>query len=159
MKPTVYVETTIVGHLTSRLSNDPIIAGQMLETRRWWGESRVHFEIFTSEAVLFEAGRGDPVAAAERLQAINFLPLVPVTDGAEALADFLIKRNALPTKARFDALHLATAASNGIQYLLTWNRRHLANATLQTKIRQVCRDWGFEPPVICTPFELNEVRK
>jgi predicted nucleic acid-binding protein len=159
MKPTVYIETTITGHLTSRLPSDPIIAGQMLETRRWWKESRIHFEIFTSEAVLLEASRGDPTAAAERLEAIELLPLIPITDGARALADFLVKRNALPSKARVDALHLATAAANGLQFLLTWNCRHLANATLQTKIQGVCRDWGFEPPIICTPFELNKVQR
>jgi predicted nucleic acid-binding protein len=159
MKPTVYIETTIAGHLTSRLPKDRIIAGQMLETRRWWKESRGHFESFTSQAVLLEAGSGDPAAAAERLEAMRSVPLVPVTDGAKALADFLIRRNALPSKARVDALHLATAAANGLQYLLTWNCRHLANATLQAKIQEVCRDWGFEPPVICTPFELNKVRK
>jgi hypothetical protein len=86
----------------------------MLETRRWWKDDRVHFESFTSQAVLSEAGRGDPIAAAERLQVIDDLRLVPVTDGAAALADFLIKRGALPAKARVDALHLAIAAANGI---------------------------------------------
>jgi hypothetical protein len=131
----------------------------MLETRRWWKDDRVHFESFTSQAVLSEAGRGDPIAAAERLQVIDDLRLVPVTDGAAALADFLIKRGALPAKARVDALHLAIAAANGIEFLLTWNCRHWANATLQTKIHAACREWGYEPPVICTPFELHKDRK
>jgi hypothetical protein len=158
MKPTVYIETTILGHLTSRLPGDKKVADQMLASRRWWSDSRPNFEIFTSQAVLAEAGKGDPVAAAGRLDAIKEVRLVPITDGATALAEFLIERNALPAKARFDALHLATAAANGLQYLLTWNCRHLANPSLQVKIQLVCRDWGFESPIICTPIELNEAR-
>jgi hypothetical protein len=158
MKPTVYIETTIVGHLTARLPNDPIVVGKMLETRRWWRESRESFEVFTSEIVLDEASQGDAQAAAERLDAIASVALVPVTEAAGTLAKLLIIRNALPTKARLDAAHVAIAATNRLDYLLTWNCRHLANASLRTRIEHACRDEGFEPPVICTPFELREVR-
>jgi predicted nucleic acid-binding protein len=157
MKSSVYIETTIVGHLTSRLSSNAIIAGQMLATRRWWQNSAQHFDLYISQAVIDEAQRGDPTAAAERLEAIKSVPLVPITDAAAALASLLVKRHALPLKAQTDALHLATAATNGLEYLLTWNCRHLANATLRAKIQQVCRDWGFEPPIICTPYELEVV--
>lgn len=103
MKPTVYIETTIAGHLTSRLPTDIVVAGQMLETRRWWNESRDQFDLFTSQAVLVEVGRGDPVAAAERLEAIKGVPLIPITDSAKALAAALITQNAVPAKARVDA--------------------------------------------------------
>jgi predicted nucleic acid-binding protein len=155
MKPTVYIETTIVGHLTSRLPTDIVVASQMLETRRWWGESRDQFESFISQTVLVEVGRGDPVAAAERLEAIKALPLIPITDSANELAAALIAQHALPPKARVDALHLATAATNGLQYLLTWNCRHLANAVMRAKIEQACKSMGFISPVICTPAELG----
>jgi PIN domain len=158
MKPTVYIETTIIGHLTSRLPNQPLVSGQMLETRRWWNESRPFFECFTSQTVLDEAARGDAQAAAERLDALKPLALVPITNAAIELAKHLLVRNALPSKARVDAAHVAIAASNGAKYLLTWNCRHLANAMLRTKIEEICRESGFEPPIICTPSELSEVQ-
>ena len=83
----------------------------------------------------------------------------PIASNAAAFADFLIKQKVLPAKARVDALHLAIAATSGLEFLLTWNCRHLANATLQAKIQRSCRNWGFEPPVLCTPFELNKAGK
>jgi hypothetical protein len=158
MKPSVYIETTIAGHLTSRLPKDPIVAGHMMETRWWWANTRPAFACFTSQLVLDEAGDGDPTAAAERLQALSPLTLVPVTAAAIDLAKMLLFRSALPQKARVDAAHVAVGATNGIQYLLRWNCKHLANVTLRDKIEQACRDSGYEPPMICTPTELREVR-
>jgi hypothetical protein len=158
MKPIVYIETTIVGHLTTRLPNDLLVASQMLATRKWWAESRQHFDICTSDLVLNEASRGDSEAAAERIAAIREVPLVPIPDTAGVLAQMLISQGALPRKAEIDALHLAIAATNAIEYLLTWNCRHLANATLRVKINQICREQGYEPPIICTPHELDEVK-
>lgn len=156
MKPTVYIETSIIGHLTSRFPNDVVVVGQMLATRKWWNETRYQFEVFTSEIVLDEAGRGDPQAASERLQMIAEVALLPVSETAKELANFLVAEHAIPTKARADAAHAAIAATNGIDYLLTWNCRHLANAVMRARIEQVCRKRGLEPPIICTPFELGE---
>jgi hypothetical protein len=158
VKPTVYIETTIVGHLTSRLPSDVVIVGQMLATRKWWDESRHQFELFTSQVVLDEVSAGDPQAATERLAAVSSLALLLISEESQELAELLLTRSALPSKARVDAAHVAIAAINGIEYLLTWNCRHLANATLRARIEQVCRDRGFEPPIICTPLELDEVR-
>ncbi len=62
--------------------------------------------------------------------------------------------NAVPPTEPRDALHIAVAAVHGIQYLVTWNFRHIANASLRGRIESVCRDAGFEPPIICTPEEL-----
>jgi predicted nucleic acid-binding protein len=157
MKPRVYIETTIVGHLSSRLPGDPVVVGQMLATRKWWAESQERFELCTSEIVVGEASRGDAQAAAERLEKIAALPLVPIVAAAVELAELLLSRSALPAKARIDAVHVAVAATNSIEYLLTWNCRHLANATLRARIEQTCRDFGFLPPLICTPLELDEV--
>jgi predicted nucleic acid-binding protein len=157
-KATVYIETTFAGHLTSRLSNQTVVAGQMVETRDWWQRDRQQFQCYTSQAVLSEASRRDPQAAAERLQILSALPLLTVAPAVDPLADLLLARAALPSKARFDAVHVAIAATNGINYLLTWNCRHLANATLRGKIELACRDSGFEPPVICTPTQLRELQ-
>ena len=156
-KPTVYIETTIAGHLTSRLPQNVLVAGQMLATRKWWSHTRPTYDCYTSARVLEEAGRGDPVAAAERIQALAFLPVLVVSPiEVEGLADLLLARSALPVKARTDAIHVATAAATGMMYLLTWNCRHLANASVRAKIEQACRDKGFQAPIICTPAELHE---
>ncbi len=157
-KPTVYIETTIAGHLTSRLPKNPIVAGQMMLTRQWWAESRMNYDCSTSQLVLIEAGRGDPSAARERLQLLSTLPVVRPADlrVVDNLIDLLLTRGAIPAKARADAAHLATAAATGMDYLLTWNCRHLANLTVRGRIEQACRDLGFAPPLIGTPAELNE---
>jgi hypothetical protein len=156
-KPTVFIETSVVGHLTTRLPKDPVVAGRILETRRWWESTSQHFECFTSELVLAEAADGDPTAAAERLNFLSNLALLPVPEDAVELAELLLQRHALPAKARVDASHLATTAVNGIAFLLTWNCKHLANATLRATIETTCREFGFEAPIICTPTELSEV--
>ena len=157
MKPTVCIETTIVGHLTARLPGDPVVAGQTLATRKWWNEARPLFDVLTSQVVLDEASQGDPQAAGERLNAMASVPLLPIGEASVELGELLVARGALPPKARVDAAHVSIAATNGVEYLLTWNCRHLANATLRTRIEEVCRERGFEPPIICTPFELGEV--
>ena len=83
------------------------------------------------------------------------LPLLDVTDAAVALANMLVTGQALPAQAAQDALHLAVACVHGMQYLLTWNCTHLANARLRSRIEQVCREAGYIPPIICTPEELE----
>ena len=157
MPLSVFIETTIVGHLTSRLPSDTEVAGQMLATRRWWRDARQRFELFTSELVLDESARGDASAAQERLSTLAAIPLVPLTDAAIQLADALLSHAALPAKARIDAVLLATAAVNGLDFLLTWNCRHLANATLRDRIEQVCGGADYKSPIICTPYDLMEI--
>lgn len=158
MKPTVYIETTVISYLTGWQRKDSSISDDISATRKWWDHSRERFELFTSAAVNEEAAAGDADAAAARLAILHTLPELSITDAATTLAETLIMHSALPSKARVDALHIAIAAVNGMNYLLTWNCRHLANATLRTKIEQVCRQHGYEPPIICTPKELIEVQ-
>jgi len=100
---------------------------------------------------------GDFVAAADRLRVLAEVPLLEVTTGAESLAGALLEEVPLPPKAATDALHIAVAAVNGVEYLLTWNCRHIANPALRQRIESVCRRMRFEPPVICTPQELLEI--
>ncbi len=105
--------------------------------------------------MLAEARAGDPEAAQRRLAVLERLPLLDVTDAAIALAATLITGQALPAQATQDALHLALACVHGMEYLLTWNCTHLANARLRSRIEQVCREAGYVPPIICTPEELE----
>lgn len=153
-KPKVYIETSIVSYLKAWLSRDIVILGHQQTTREWWDNHRQKFEVYTSELVLMEAGAGDEQAARERLEALAGLPVLDTTPEAMALANDLLKAGAFPKKAEPDAYHLAVAATNGLEILLTWNCRHLANATMRPILDNVCREAGVEPPIICTPDEL-----
>jgi predicted nucleic acid-binding protein len=156
MKPKAYVETTVVSYLTARPSRDVVIAGHQQSTRDWWDTCPDNFQLVASELVVQEAGAGDEGAARERLEALESLTLLETAEEALALAQQLVDASAVPQKASEDALHIALAAVNGIEYLVTWNCRHIANATMRSKIEEVCRSAGYEPPIICTPEELLE---
>jgi len=156
MKPKLYLETTIVGYLTGRLSRDVVTAGQQMTTKQWWNTRRHDFNLYCSELVVGEAQAGDKAYAEERLVHLAGLPVLDISQMALALARALLKRKALPAIAENDALHLAIAAVNGMKYLLTWNCRHLANASLRPTMERVCKKAGYRCPIICTPFELLE---
>jgi hypothetical protein len=154
-KPTVYIETTIVSYLTAWPSREVIRSAHQELTREWWKVERPHFELYASELVVRESKAGDATAAKERLDAIAQIPLLAITDDAMALAEHLIDGGALPRKAAADALHLAIAAVNRIEYLMTWNCRHLANVTMRDTIERACAERGKRAPKLCTPEELT----
>lgn len=156
MKPRVYIETSIPSYLTSRLSNDLRVAANQSTTIEWWETRRPDFDLFVSELVIAEAGLGDPEAARKRLEVIVNLPNLSVTEPVRTLANALVKEGPIPSSAEVDAYHIAIATVNGIEYLLTWNCTHIANAIMRPGIEEVCRQKGFEPPTICTPQELME---
>ncbi|KYF93769.1 DNA-binding protein [Sorangium cellulosum] len=155
MKPSVYMETSIVSYLTARPSRDLVRAAHQEVTGEWWA-GRDAYDLYISQLVVDEASAGDPGAAALRLQALGDLPLLELTPEAVGLARQLLHAAALPSKAAGDAVHIALSAAHGMRYLLTWNCAHIANATMRPKIEEICRAGGFEPPVICTPLELVE---
>ena len=155
MNSKVYLETTIVSYLTARPSRDIVRAAEQELTREWW-KTREAFDLYVSELVIDEAAAGDPAAAAHRLEALRGFPLLAMTPAAESLGRDLVRQAVVPPKAAIDALHIALAAVHGMDYLLTWNCSHIANATMRGRIEEVCRAAGFEPSVICTPMELLE---
>jgi predicted nucleic acid-binding protein len=157
MNPSVYIETSIIGYLTSRFSSSLLTAANQQLTREWWEKNRGQFRLYISRYVIDECAAGDDAAAAERMEAIREIPELELSDSVSVLATTLIEHVPLPENAEVDALHIATAAVHGIEYLLTWNCRHIANASLRPRIESVCRDTGFEPPIICTPQELLEI--
>ena len=157
MKPKAYVETSVISYLTAWPSRDLIIAANQQLTQDWWKLRRHEFDIYISQLVIQEAERGDEEAAKERLQALEDVPLLQLDNDALILAEQLISTNALPKEAVEDALHIAVATVNGVDFLLTWNFKHIANATMRGQIEQVCRETGYEPPVICSPQELMGV--
>lgn len=150
----VYLETTVVGNVAGRIHPNPVIASRQHKTRRWWATAKSDYRLFVSQLLLDECGAGDPSAAQERIDEIKELPRLDITDDVRDLASALMAGGAIPTSEPRDALHVAIAAVHGVQYLVTWNFKHIANATLRTKINDVIRDNGFEAPIICTPEEL-----
>jgi len=156
MRPKLYVETSIVGYLASRPSRDVLTASHQKLTEKWWKNRRSDFELFCSEPVMVEAATGDEKEAAKRLSLLDGLTVLELSTNALALAEKLLKRKALPARAEIDAYHLAIAAVNKLNYLLTWNCRHLANASMQKIIERVCKKAGYDCPVICTPEQLTE---
>jgi predicted nucleic acid-binding protein len=154
-RATVYIETSIVSYLTARPSRDLVVAAHQQLTVTWWEQQQPHYDLFTSQVVLAEARAGDPDAAQRRVAVLERLPLLDVTDAAITLAAALVSGQALPAQAAQDALHVAVACVHGIEYLLTWNCAHLANARLRSRIEQICREAGYLPPIICTPEELE----
>jgi predicted nucleic acid-binding protein len=156
MAERVYIETTVISYLTAWPDRDVVIAGHQQVTHEWWDTQRQKFELCVSQLVLGEAAAGDAQAAQERLAVLQSMTVLETTAAALELAKELVGRGALPTKAADDALHIAVAASHSISYLLTWNCRHLANATMRPLIESVCANKGFKAPIICTPEELLE---
>ena len=154
MADRIYIETTIASHLAARPSRDVVIAGHQQTTHEWWDTRRKSYELCVSEVVLEEAALCDPQAAQERLDLLNDMTLLPIAPEALPLAEALVQAGALPAQAAHDALHIAVSAVNRIPYLLTWNCRHLANATMRPIIEAVCAAKGFKAPIICTPEEL-----
>ncbi len=156
-KKTVYVETSIVSYLTARPTSDLLAAAWQKSTVDWWETQRKRFDLYTSDVAIEEAGKGTPEAAARRLEALSVIPVLPITEAMVELSKALIQERALPTKALDDALHIAVSAVHGVDYLLTWNCRHLDNAETKPIVRSVCTIHGYTSPEICTPQELMGV--
>jgi len=154
MKPRLYLETTIPSYLVSRHSQDLRLAADQQSTQEWWQQRRHEYELFISEAVLDEAGAGDAALASMRLAALEGLPRLRITQEVDTLVARLLADQIIPATAAPDAVHLAVAAAHGMDFLLTWNCKHIHNPRLERRIEAACRACGFMCPVICTPAEL-----
>jgi hypothetical protein len=150
----VYLETTFISYLVARPSRDLLVAAHQQTTQDWWDNRRTEFDNFVSQVVIDEASAGDPVEVRKRLAVIGNLPALDVTEEAEELTQATLDAGILPLRAVRDAAHIAVAAVHEIDYLLTWNCRHLANAQIARRIAVVCGQLGHVMPMICTPEEL-----
>jgi predicted nucleic acid-binding protein len=150
----VYIETSIVSYLTARSTDELLAAAWQNATCQWWDRFRRSYELVTSSLVFEEAGRGDPDAVKRRLEALKGIPNLRLYDEITRLAEMLVSDGALPPKATDDAMHVAFAAYHNIDYLLTWNCRHIDNAAKKPLIRKTCAARGYVCPEICTPLEL-----
>ena len=156
MKARVYLETTVVSYLAARSSRDIVLLAHQQITREWWENQRSRYELFVSQAVIDEAGGGNAEAAQRRLQLLGPIQLLDLTEQVQGFARELIGRGAVPRNAVLDAVHIAVATVHGMEYLLTWNCRHIANAAGRSKMMAASRAMRWELPIICTPEELLE---
>ncbi|PSB19545.1 PIN domain-containing protein [Phormidesmis priestleyi ULC007] len=154
MSETVYIETSILGYLTARSTRDLILAANTEVTKKWWESRRSEFTLYISQVVLDEVARGDTEIAAQRLNILNEIPLVELNQAVRNLSAQFLTRSNLPPKASDDAAHIAAATVHGLDYLLTWNCKHIANAQIQRKLTEISLDFGYQLPIICTPYEL-----
>lgn len=150
----VYLETTFISYLVARPSRDVIVAGHQQTTQDWWTDRRDEFTCSVSQVVVAEASLGDPAEVQKRLAVIRGLPSLEITDDVEALTQSILTAGVLPPHASPDAAHVAVAAIHAVDYLLTWNCKHLANAQIARRIALVCEKIGYKMPIICTPEEL-----
>jgi predicted nucleic acid-binding protein len=154
MMPRLYLETSVISYLTAKPSSDIITAAHQLITARWWSLRRAGFELVISELVLEEAARGDAAAAARRLGALEGISLLGITPAVSELAGSIVQAQLLPVKAFPDALHIAAASVHAVEYLLTWNCSHIANAERLPHVTTLVEEAGFAMPFVCTPEEL-----
>lgn len=152
----VYIETTILSYLVANPARDIVIAGHQQTTQLWWSTRRSVFDCFISQVVIDEISAGDPSEVQKRLAVAGTLNALTVTVEAEKLTESIMRSGVLPQKAVRDAAHIAVATVHNVQYLLTWNCKHIANAQISKRISALCKQAGYETPTICTPEELLE---
>ncbi len=154
MKQQVYFETSIISYYTARPSRDLVIAAWQEITHEIWPALQDKFDIYISALVIQEASQGDKEATKRRLNALSGFPVLEITPQVQEVADFLIAENAIPAESKEDALHIAVASLNGMEFLLTWNFSHINNAFKKSKIIKSIEKQGFIPPEICSPEEF-----
>jgi hypothetical protein len=150
----IYIETTIPSYLTARPSRDIVQAARQQLTREWWDAERRNYDLCISQIVSDEAAAGDAAAAQRRMAVIDTLPLLDLTFEVDGLAETIMQSGLLPASASRDAVHIAVTAVHQVHFLLTWNCRHIANATIFRDLQRIIMSAGYDMPVICTPEEL-----
>ncbi len=157
MKPTVYIETSVVSYLTARPSRDLIVAAHQQLTRDWWDRALPNFDAFISAIVMEEASKGDAQAAQQRLEKVSSFQLLDVLPEVQELADLYFSAAEIPEKARADSYHLSLASWHGMDFLVSWNCKHIANGKVKRIVDEINAEHGIRSPIICTPEELLEV--
>ena len=157
MKPSVYIETTIISYLTAKPSRDLIIAAHQQITIEWWTDVRPQVDCYVSPFLIDEASRGDAAYAQKRLDEIVGFTVLDVNEEIEDLAQQYFAALQIPEKAKIDAFHLAVAAWHKMDYLLSWNCKHIASGRVQKMMQEINARLEVHTPIVCTPEELMEV--
>lgn len=155
MKPSVYIESSVISYLASRPSRDVIVAARQAISHDWWSNDRHRFDLRISALVEEEIGRGDEDAARRRLAWVADIPSLSISEQALELAEALLAAGVIPWGSENDALHIGIAAAQGADFLVTWNFRHINNAETRSAIARVVESQGFICPQICSPEELE----
>ncbi len=156
IKPKLYLETTVISYLLARPSNDAALVYRQQVTRQLWKEYANTYEFVVSDIVISESLRGDAVAAQRRFDVVANLTILDLSPDVDKFAQDLIDAGTVPRQARSDAQHIACAAVNSIDYLVSWNYKHIVNEITRQVINEVCQAARFRPPIICTPIEIIE---
>jgi len=156
MKKRIYIETSVISYLTARPNPSLVLAAHQLVTREWWDEHVNTDSLYISDLVVNEASVGAVDAVARRTELLQKLPRLKATAQAELLASKLVSSGAVPESAKEDAAHIAIAAVHGMDYLLTWNCKHIANIVRLRQVYAQIEDMQYMPPIICTPEDYTE---
>jgi predicted nucleic acid-binding protein len=151
---TAYLETTFVSYLVALPARDLVTAAHQQITRDWWNRRRNDFHLVISQVVLDEISAGDESEVRKRLELVRPMGVLSASPDAETLTAAIVAAGVLPERAVRDAAHIAVATAHGVEYLLTWNCKHLANAQISRRVGRICSEHGFVMPTICTPEEL-----
>ena len=154
IKPRVYLETTVISYLVGRPSSDATLASWQQITRQLWEDYADRFAFVISPIVLAEASQGDSSAVQQRLEVLSHLTILEILPEVDVLTQKLLNAGAVPQNFRSDAEHIAIATVHRVEYLTSWNQKHIVNANRREHIHQICQEAGFEPTTICTPTEL-----
>lgn len=150
----VYIETSVVSYLQQRTSSHLVTAAHQLLTQKWWDTERFNYDLVVSQYVIDEISAGDPDLAAERIRFLDGIPILSNAPEIIQIAERILSRAILPANAQVDALHIAAVVHHRVNYLLTWNCRHIANARILPRIHEFLMEAGIPIPIICTPEEL-----
>jgi hypothetical protein len=153
-KRSVYIESSVISYLTARRSKDIIIAAYQEITKDWWEQESAKYDCYVSDFVIDEISRGDYVAASERLKAVKGFKKLGLNETVHGLIAKYKEYLSIPEKSVVDLFHLAISVGNGIDYVLSWNFKHIANAHIREKLQDINEKLGLRTPVICTPEEL-----
>ena len=156
IKSRVYIESTVVSYLVARPSDNPILASRQRASRQLWEDYAGRFEFVISRIVRDEIRQGDATAAQQRLTVVSSLTILEVSPDMDMLVEKLLDSGAVPRNSRPDAQHIAIATGHGVDYLVSWNHKHIVNENKREHINSVCQEAGFQPITLCTPIELME---
>ncbi|MEI7696375.1 MAG: type II toxin-antitoxin system VapC family toxin [Chlorobium sp.] len=157
MKQIVYLESSVISYLTSRPNRDVIIAGRQAITLDWWENQRHQFELRISVLVEEEISKGDSSAAQQRFEKVADIESLLISDEAIRIADLLLAEKVVPKGSEEEALHIGIAASQGVDFLLTWNFKHINNAETKNAITRLVESAGYVCPQLCSPEELGGI--
>lgn len=156
IKPRVYIEPTVVSYLVARPSNNPILAARQRTSGQLWEDYADRFKFVISQLVQDEIQRGNITVAQRRLEVVSPLTVLEILPEVDELVQRLLETGAVPRNSVTDAQHIAIATVHNVEYLVSWNQKHIANEYKREHINQVCQESGFQPTIICTPTQLIE---